>query len=48
MVFNTNEKELLLNLITVQQSKLVVNDNKNDEVIETYEIIKRKIKELSK
>lgn len=48
MIFNTNEKELLLNLITIQQSKLTVKDNKNDEVIETYEIIKRKIKELSK
>ena len=49
MIFEPNEKELLLKLITYEQSRLVVQceeDGKNDTLINSYEIIKKKIKRL--
>lgn len=49
MIFEPNEKELLLKLITCEQSRLVVQceeDGKNDNLINLYEIIKKKIKRL--
>ena len=49
MIFELNEKELLLKLITYEQSRLVVQceeDGKNDNLINSYEIIKKKIKRI--
>lgn len=49
MIFEQNEKELLLKLITIEQSRLVVQceeEGKNDNLINTYEIIKKKIKRI--
>ena len=51
MIFNVREKELLLRLISVEQSRLAVsigdsyeedNVNNNDSVIQIYETIKKK------
>ena len=55
MIFDLKEKELLLRLISVEQSRLVVsigdideenNVNNNDSVIQIYETIKKKIRKL--
>ena len=55
MIFDLKEKELLLRLISVEQSRLAVsigdsyeegNVNNNDSVIQIYETIKKKIRKL--
>ena len=54
MIFDLREKELLLRLISVEQSRLAVsmsdsddeNVNNNDSVIQIYETIKKKIRKL--
>ena len=55
MIFNVREKELLLRIISVEQSRLSVsiddsdeedNVNNNDSVIRIYETIKKKIRKL--
>ena len=56
MIFDGREKELLLKLITYEQSRLAVsvgdsddeynNVNNNDSVIQIYETIKKKIRKL--
>ena len=49
MIFEPNEKELLLKLITYEQSRLVVQDKDKeniDKIINVYEMIKMKIKRL--
>lgn len=55
MIFDLKEKELLLRLISVEQSILAVsigdsdeegNVNNNDSVIQIYETIKKKIRKL--
>lgn len=46
MIFEQNEKELLLKLITTEQSRLAVTDGDNDKIIENYETIKKKIKRI--
>ena len=55
MIFDLREKELLLRLISVEQSRLAVsigdsyeegNVNNNDSIIQIYETIKKKIRKL--
>ena len=55
MIFGLKEKELLLRLISVEQSRLAVsigdsyeegNVNNNDSIIQIYETIKKKIRKL--
>lgn len=54
MIFDGREKELLLRLISVEQSMLAVsmgdsddeNVNNNDSVIQIYENVKKKIRKL--
>lgn len=52
MIFEPNEKELLLKLITNEQSRLTIQKDdedvkdKTDNIIEKYTIIKKKIKRL--
>lgn len=51
MIFDPKEKELLLRLITVEQSRLTVQfgeeeNNNNDDLIRRFEIIKKKIKRI--
>ena len=57
MIFDLREKELLLRLISVEQSRLAVsigdsdeesNVNNNDSVIQIYETIKKKIRKLQR
>ena len=52
MIFEQNEKELLLKLITYEQSRLTIQKDdedvkdKTDNIIEKYTMIKKKIKRL--
>ena len=49
MIFEPNEKDLLLRLITSEMSRLSIqgeDKEKVDKVIEQYDVIKKKIKKL--
>lgn len=49
MIFSVNEKELLLKLITIEQSRLAVqncDENKTIKIIEVHDVIKKKIKKV--
>lgn len=52
MIFEPNEKELLLKLITTEMSILAVKDSEDtdreklDKVIVQYDVIKKKIRKL--
>ena len=49
MIFSSDEKELLLRLITTEMSRLSIqgeDKEKVDKVIEQYDVIKKKIKKL--